>query len=95
MVLRYKNYWILLSKILTSNFNFQFKKADDTWQAALINETTMNSITVAVDADATLLALGYSASVCKYKQCAVYSDDAENLPAQVWKWDLATLRHEN
>jgi hypothetical protein len=74
--------------------HLQFKKADNTWKTALINTTTANSVTVAVDSDATLLALGYSASVCKYKQCAVYSDDAENLPAQVWKWELATAKRE-
>jgi hypothetical protein len=58
----------------------------------LIISSTLNSVTVKVDADATLLTLGYRATVCEYKECPVYSDDSESLPAQVWQWDLKALR---
>jgi len=52
-------------------------------------------VTVGVDADATLLTLGYRSTVCEYKECPIYSDDAEDLPAQVWQWDLVALRKQN
>lgn len=57
----------------------------------MIISSTADSVTVGVDADAVLLTLGYRATVCEYKECPVYSDDIESLPAQVWQWDLEAL----
>ncbi|XP_065346666.1 sialate O-acetylesterase-like [Cloeon dipterum] len=71
---------------------FAFQRADGTWSPTTIATSTANSVFVAVDADAVLLTYAYRATVCEYKQCAVYSNDAEDLPAQVWNWDLTQAR---
>ncbi|XP_065346024.1 LOW QUALITY PROTEIN: sialate O-acetylesterase-like [Cloeon dipterum] len=67
---------------------FTFQKTDGTWSATSIVNASANSVDVAIEADAVLLTYAFRATVCEYKQCAIYSDDDEDLPAQVWKWDL-------
>ncbi|XP_065332916.1 sialate O-acetylesterase-like [Cloeon dipterum] len=67
---------------------FAFQLPDGNYELSDVIASTANSVTVAVNSTAVQLLYAFSSYVCEYKQCAVYSDDFENLPAQAWKWDL-------
>ncbi|XP_059480899.1 sialate O-acetylesterase-like [Neocloeon triangulifer] len=74
---------------LVGTLGFAFQLPDGSYELTDVISTTSNSVTVTVSTNATQLVYAYSSYVCEYKDCAVYSDDAENLPAQVWKWQLS------
>ncbi|XP_059471569.1 sialate O-acetylesterase-like [Neocloeon triangulifer] len=68
---------------------FATQNSAGAWVPTSIVASTGNTVTVAVAADDVLLTYAYRSTVCEYKQCSIYSDDAADLPAQPWQWDLA------
>ncbi|CAB3376685.1 Hypothetical predicted protein [Cloeon dipterum] len=67
---------------------FSFELADGSWSAASFALENATSVRVQVQPDALLLTYAFRSSVCEYKQCALYSDDEDRLPAQPWIWDI-------
>ncbi|KAF4526347.1 hypothetical protein B566_EDAN014084 [Ephemera danica] len=55
-----------------------------------IRMVSARNLEVAVPAEADTLAYAWSATVCtKYRDCAIYSDDEDALPAMPWLWRLS------
>ncbi|KAF4532326.1 hypothetical protein B566_EDAN003629 [Ephemera danica] len=69
-----------------AGFSYQLPTGE--WIATDINSVSGRDVTVTFDPTATHLAYAWESTVCEYKECAIYSADAEVLPAPVWLWSL-------
>ncbi|XP_059491027.1 sialate O-acetylesterase-like [Neocloeon triangulifer] len=67
---------------------FHFQRGNGSWSGASFQQENSTAVVVQVDLDATLLTYAFRSSVCEYKQCAIYSADEQDLPAQPWLFVL-------